>query len=321
MSPLDRSQSVDGLRYDDPASVALARVLAQMLDTVDALHDRVVADADPECLHDLRVAVRRSRSLLREIRRVFDRDLRREWRAELRWLQEITGPTRDLDVHLAELEAYRRWLPAEVWPRLAALGDLLDRRRADELRSMQQALGSARVAGFRRAYRAELERLRDGRGVVRASRARDAAAPIGRVAAKRIRSVYREIVERGQELDHGAAAEDLHELRKRGKALRYLLEAFGDVYDPTVREPMVKALKGLQDTLGRFQDREVQTATLRSLAPDLAGLERGPDVAEVIGTVVERLAAEQEGARAAVVERFAAFATPGQIEAVQRAFR
>ncbi len=34
---------------------------------------------------------------------------------------------------------------------------------------------------------------------------------------------------------------------------------------------MIKALKALQDVLGRHQDREVQVATLRSLRDEVVG--------------------------------------------------
>ncbi len=38
---------------------------------------------------------------------------------------------------------------------------------------------------------------------------------------------------------------------------------------------MIRTLKGLQDVLGRHQDREVQVALLRSLASEVAKAERG----------------------------------------------
>ena len=73
----------------------------------------------------------------------------------------------------------------------------------------------------------------------------------------------------GTAIDDDSPAEDLHELRKVGKELRYLLEFFASLYPPEVGKPFVKTLKGLQDQLGRFQDHEVQANKLRELAPDV----------------------------------------------------
>ena len=42
------------------------------------------------------------------------------------------------------------------------------------------------------------------------------------------------------------------------------------LFPEEVVKPMIKSLKALQDVLGRHQDREVQTAVLRSLGPSVA---------------------------------------------------
>ena len=81
----------------------------------------------------------------------------------------------------------------------------------------------------------------------------------------------------GRRIDSDSPAEDYHELRKKGKELRYLLELFGaQLFDPEVVDGLVGTLKALQDVLGRHQDREVQVALLRSLADEVATLPRGP---------------------------------------------
>jgi hypothetical protein len=71
----------------------------------------------------------------------------------------------------------------------------------------------------------------------------------------------------------------------------------------------VVALKALQDTLGRFQDREVQADALRTLGPELVQAERGPHALMAMGLVVDRLNAQQVAARAEFGDRFAAFSS------------
>ena len=71
------------------------------------------------------------------------------------------------------------------------------------------------------------------------------------------------MVRDGSAIDDDSPAEDLHDLRKKGKELRYLLEFFAALFPADTVKPMVKTLKALQDTLGRFQDREVQAHVLR----------------------------------------------------------
>jgi CHAD domain-containing protein len=138
----------------------------------------------------------------------------------------------------------------------------------------------------------------------------DAARAIGSVAGERIRAVYRRMVRMGREIDDSSPAEALHELRKKGKELRYLLELFaGPLYPSDVVKPMIKTLKSLQDTLGRHQDREVQVAALRSLSHEVSALPGGPSALMAMGLLVERLGEDERAARAEFESRFATFAS------------
>jgi CHAD domain-containing protein len=133
--------------------------------------------------------------------------------------------------------------------------------------------------------------------------------PIGEVARERVAKVYEQMVAMGSAIDDGSPGEALHDLRKRGKELRYLLELFGALFPEQASKSLVSALKALQDVLGRFQDREIQAEALRSLGPDLAKVDRGPAALMAMGLVVDRLHGEQVAARGEFAERFAAFSS------------
>jgi CHAD domain-containing protein len=103
---------------------------------------------------------------------------------------------------------------------------------------------------------------------------------------------------------------------------RYLLELFGaPLFPDEVVRAMVKALKALQDVLGRHQDREVQVTMLRSLGPELSAASDGPAALMAMGMLVERLEADQQAARTAFAPRFAAFASRRQRKLVKDTFR
>src|SRR5260370_19435602 len=88
-----------------PARMALAAVLLQLLDTLEANVPGTVRDIDTEFLHDLRVAVRRTRSALKLGGDLLPADLADEYRPGFKWLGDLTTPTRDLDVHLPAFSA------------------------------------------------------------------------------------------------------------------------------------------------------------------------------------------------------------------------
>jgi CHAD domain-containing protein len=83
---------------------------------------------------------------------------------------------------------------------------------------------------------------------------------------------------------------------------------------------MVRSLKQLQDTLGRFQDHEVQAELLRGLRDDVAGRDGGPAALMAMGVLAEDLGRGQTAARAEFAERFAGFASKEQRRLVAKTF-
>jgi CHAD domain-containing protein len=311
-----RSKVDVDLRPDQRADRAAVAVLVDLASMVDANLPGSLEDLDTEFLHDLRVAIRRSRTVLRELKGVFLPAPLAAQRDALRWIQTFTGPVRDLDVQLRDWDDLLTGVPADRHAALAPVRDLLVRRRAAALRALRREL---RGAAFRHAWAGYHDFLAGDLGKARDRP--DAKQPIAEVAGRRIRTVYGRMVTDGRVIDEASPAEQLHDLRKRGKELRYLLELFGGLWPASVVKPMVKSLKGLQDVLGTHQDREVQADNLRSLADDLAGMPGGPDALLALGVLVDLLGGEQRSARAGFAERFAAFAAPGQRKLVKATFR
>jgi CHAD domain-containing protein len=310
-----RSKVRVDLRRDqrtDKAAVAVLRDLAGM---VEANLPGVLADYDTEFLHDLRVAVRRSRSVLRELSGAFPDEPLKQHRDALKWIQAITGPARDLDVQLLDWDHLLSGVPADRHAALAPVRVLLGRRRAAALRTLKREL---RGTAYREAWAAYRAFLADDLGPARERP--DAKRPIAEVAGRRIRTVYKRMVAMGSAIDENSPAADLHELRKRGKELRYLLELFGGLWSADVVKPMVKTLKGLQDVLGTHQDREVQADHLRELAGELSKQVGGPEALLVLGVLVDRLDSGQRTARAQFADRFAAFAADSHRKLVARTF-
>jgi CHAD domain-containing protein len=303
------------LRPEDRTDKAAVRVLRDLAGMVEANLPGTLADHDTEFLHDLRVAVRRSRSVLRELKAAFPPDELARQREALKWIQSITGPTRDLDVQLHDWDDLLTGVPADRHAALAPVRTLLARHRAAALRALKRELRGPAFRDAWASYRAFL----DGKLGPAAHRP-DAKRPIAEVAGQRIRKVHARMVDMGSAIDDASPAHDLHELRKRGKELRYLLEFFGPLWPDEVVKPLVKSLKGLQDVLGTHQDREVQADHMRELADELAGQVGGPEALLVLGVLVDRLEAEQRAARSQFAVRFADFASKQQRKLVRRTF-
>ncbi len=298
------------------ADTAAVKVLRRLAEVIEQNLPGTLEDVDSEFLHDLRVAVRRTRALQRELRGVFAPEPLRAFRDGFKELQRITGPTRDLDVQLLEFEDLAAGLPGEVAGDVAPLRRLLEDHLCVERRKMVRALGAGPMRALLDNWTEYVDRLVQSDESVRP----DAPRPVGDVAGARIAKVYRRMVKMGSAIDDDTPAEALHELRKQGKELRYLLEFFTSLYPAAVVKPMVSSLKGLQNVLGRFQDREVQAGLLRSLGDEVAAVEGGAAALMAMGVLVGRLGSDQQLARAEFAESFAAFAAKSQRKLVDETF-
>ena len=299
------------------ADSAAATVLSELLNVIVANLDGTQQNIDTEFLHDLRVSVRRTRSVLRELKQVFPRSELAGFASEFRWLQGATGDARDLDVYVLEFDSLRTLAPESMRPDLEPLLRALVRRRAGAHRRMGEALSSQRAVNLLADWGSFLAEL-----VERPEADRPAARePIRGLAARRIAKVYTRMVNDGRAIDSSSPPEAYHDLRKKGKELRYLLELFGaPLFASEAVTPMIKALKSLQDVLGRHQDREIQIALLRGLSDEVSRSDGGAAALMAMGVLVEHLHTDEQAARGEFAARFDAFSARSQRDLVKETF-
>jgi len=307
--PAARSAAPAG--YDSSPTVAFApgetafdgfrRVLAHLATSVQANWQGTVDDVDPEFLHDFRVAVRRTRAVLAQAKRVLPDDVRARYRDGFAWLGEITGPARDLDVYVTEWPTYVAPLGEETRTGLAPLLEYLSSRRVAAHGQLSEELQSPRYLELLDTWQRWLTEPSP-------SALADAALPMVDVASRRIRRAQRTIIEAGRAIQPASPPTQLHELRKDAKRLRYLIECFGGLYQARRRRDFVKVVKALQDNLGDHQDAGVQVDRLRAASEDLHehGAD-GPALFLAMGELTSHFEQRREAARAEFAERFAAY--------------
>jgi CHAD domain-containing protein len=300
---LDYTGKVDvKLRASMPGRAAVRLILLQQLDTLEANVDGVLHDIDTEFLHDLRIAVRRTRSALKLLGDVLPGDLTLRFAAEFRWLGDLTTPVRDLDVQLEELPSMAAGLVAAGPADLEPFRVYLVRRRAAERRALNRGLRSDRFATVLGEWRKALTVPRAGRRSPAGPRAAD-------LAADRTGRAYAKVIKVGAAITDDSPAESLHTLRKRCKELRYVLEFFASLHDPAAQRAMVGDLKRLQDCLGEFQDCEVQQHEIQALAAAMLSQQAAPaSTLLAMGEIAGQLGRRQRQARTEFASRFTALA-------------
>jgi CHAD domain-containing protein len=307
--PADYTNSVDAeITAHMPATTAVAIILLRLLDTLEQNVDGVIRDIDTEFLHDLRVSVRRTRSAVKLLGDVLPGNLAELYAPEFKWLGDLTTPTRDLDVHLLGFPAMAAHLLAADPEDLEPFRAYLARRRTREFKALAAAMRSPRFRTLTDHWRKALVELRDAAPAKRRAKHQLTAGQLGKTRTAR---VFRKVAAQGSAITAASPPENLHDLRKRCKELRYMLEFFAPLHDQGAYKKVVGDLKQLQDCLGEFQDSEVQRDEIRALA-DAMLAERAAPAATLLamGEIAAKLALSQAQARADFGRRFARFAGP-----------
>lgn len=280
------------LRPEMTARQAMILIHAQLLETMRHNRQGIVKNLDSEFLHDFRVAVRRARSGLGQMKKVLPPEVAGQVRRDFSWLGRITGPARDLDVCLLQQDQYLKRLPLELRPHLRRFFDDIAEQRAGAQRKLVRNLQSGK-------YRAVMERWQAYlHGRDRGGLTANSERPVPELARKIIRRMYRRVLRDGKAVNDASPDGDLHRLRIQCKKLRYTLEFFSSLFPDKEIKKAVKQLKLLQDNLGVFNDLSVQQNMLREY---LAGLkpetvqDRG--LAAAIGCLLVTMHRQQRGVR------------------------
>ncbi len=279
------------------AARAARAILSRLFDDMLRNEEGTRRDIDPEFLHDYRVAVRRTRSALTVFRAVFGAEAIAEHEASFRRLGRLTGDKRNLDVHLIDFDGHLDGLDDEQRTAMAGLRQVLEHRCREAGAELAACLKGDEYRAFKRDYRRFLKDT---------EAAGDAAAmSVKEFADQALWKACRRIERDGRRIRDRSPDEALHDLRKRGKQFRYLMEFFLSLYPAKRMKTAITELKQLQDLLGLFQDQCVQVETLEEL--------RNGDVDEVAGSAIEQLVDGLQRARAesraAFRDHFARFDT------------
>ncbi len=248
-------------------------LLAQLLE-IEARDPGVRVGGDPEDVHRFRVATRRTRAVIRATRPLLGEQLA-TLGAELKWLAQLLGAVRDLDVLIERLEPEVEKLDADE-PGGRALLAGLERERESRRAHLLEALDTDRYLTLLRSFE-------DAILALPALDGGDGAHAIAAHALRRLRKAAGELPARPTDAE-------LHALRIKAKRARYAAELAALGGDRLV-DRYVDALKDLQDVVGEHQDLVVAEGTLRGLARAKS--------AAAAGRLIERARARRVALRAA----------------------
>lgn len=226
---------------------------------------------ESESLHQMRVATRRLRSVLRAARPILPRDWNESLAEELSWLGECLGQARDLDVQIAYFQEEIGRLDAPDRKPLAQFVAYLQSQRTQVQQTVLSELTSMRY--FDLVHR--LERAAHDPPVMEATTPETLQA-LAKREFKKLRKAVRRI---------GPKPNDaiLHAVRIKTKRARHAAElALWSAGKPAAR--FIKQARAVQDLLGAYQDSVTAESYIRSFFKQSSG----DRAAFVAGRLIER---------------------------------
>jgi CHAD domain-containing protein len=291
------------LRADMTGATAAAVIFTKLVDVIEANEQGSRDDIDIEFLHDFRVATRKTRAALSQLKRLFEPEVLQYWQDKFRELGRMSNLMRDLDVYLCDADVYRAMLPEEQQPDLEPFFQHLCDTRVQALAQLKQDWDDFGLRDFLHAWRKFWLEEDGGKGPA-------AGKPIGVLAGKMILKRYARIMEDGGSITDATPDQELHDLRIQCKKLRYVLEFFASLVPEQKLKVLVKQLKGLQDVLGKFNDYYVQQETLKQYAESLGKTKAQRQTVFAVGVLVGKLHQKQRDVRTHFAEAFNHFASP-----------
>ena len=278
-----------------------ARKLLQFTCSVIRLNEEgIKKDIDSEFLHDYRVAIRRTRSVMKQLKGVFDERNTTYFLNLFKEFGKRTNELRDKDVYLLKKESYFNYLPPFLQPSLRLFFlDIATSRKPLHQRFCHYLSSSDYKSSMK-----EWEVFINHDALPGVEEAPNASRSTKDVAVESIKKSWKKVIRHGRQISRATTDEELHALRIDCKKLRYLLEFFSSIFPSETIAPVIRQLKELQENLGDFVDFAVQ---LRFLHEQLATMGEEKLLAASMGGLMTTLFQKQEAARLKFHKTFGSF--------------
>jgi CHAD domain-containing protein len=244
-----------------------------------ALRERALDWADPEGVHDMRVASRRLREALNDFSPYLRNRPVKEATKSIRKLADALGEVRDQDVAIMALQKLDAGVPPEVATTLDSVIRLREANRTKTRRELRKALSRVALKRLANGFTSTIEAaVRSKRSSSGSSEGELRYVDIARVIlAERLKDVE----ELSDAFYEPLRIKPLHKLRIATKRLRYALELFEQCLgDETLG--FAKKIARLQESLGELHDCD---AWIKAFGNQLNGSRSQPADNHVAGSL------------------------------------
>ena len=260
---------------------ALIAIASNCLEQLSANEDCALAGIDPEGVHQMRVALRRLDAALSLYAPLIPRAQLEKRQRLIKSVAQTLGPARDWDVFISDmLDPIASNMPND--PDLKLLRTVALRRRMAAYRALRQTVRSQAYGDMWQDVVAWLTG-REWRQQPVSEKSVQLMTDVRSFSESVLDKAHCKLLKRGK----GFAVLDTrerHKLRIRIKKVRYAAEFFLPLYRVERGETYLRALRAMQDDLGRLNDVESARRLIDGL--ETGDVDQGRRIARAGGLVV-----------------------------------
>ncbi len=237
--------------------------VSKLTDTIEANKMAIIkGDVDSERLHQLRVALRKLRSVLTLLAKHLQITEAKELAKLAKEVMRNTNEARDLDVYIEWLDQYENQnSPDSLSQSLTSIKKRLEQKRQSAYEKLKNVLQNDE-------YTTLLHMLHQFSQTKPSQK-----YPAILLGKKLILQLSQKIVKKAQILTKKSKPHKYHLVRIEIKKLRYMLEFFSPIFDQKKFEKIITRIKRFQDILGYHQDTMVQIEYIEHLKQEELCLE------------------------------------------------
>lgn len=289
-------------KANENVALSMSTYLSKSLRNAKLALDVAKLRADQESLHHLRVILRSTRAILEPVVKTFNSSSLEDLLSNVKSIAQATNSARDIDVivtYFGETSPYNPFLH-KLKERQSQINETLERELEERfvaLESIWQASIAKLIAASSGTFKGP-----DGKLEIASTQTKKFVEKTISMAKSDCQITVSEIAKKND-----PSSQELHDLRKDFKRLRYLSETFASDNTATTNTDIFLS-KVLQTELGLFQDATVR---MEFLEQEKEGLEDSNDLAPLMSLINQAQTSLQETKASSVLALVELSGKPG----------
>ncbi len=284
------------LSKEMPTERAVRSLAGAMMSQAEVQVPGLIDDIDTERLHQYRVHLRKTRSLISLLKKALPNPTAQWLKSELGTFSRHTNRLRDLDVFLLARTQYESILPPGFEAGISELYKEVERQRTSEFKKVKK-------------YFSSVEYLDRSKKVIEDINEKPiysnlfSTTPIEKSAKALMLTRYKKMLSMSNAINSSTPDDEVHELRLEFKKLRYLIEFFSDLLPKRKTADIISVTKKIQTKLGDFNDYCTQIEFLMPFSDD-AKIEMSKALSGLVAAIYQRKIHKRTEVESAISEYF-----------------